>query len=139
MNTLSIEVLAKIGRATGDCVSYGRLAYAADLRLLADPWRKVAIESFTQHTIEFSGTQEWRLNGERHREGDKPAIIYADGVQEWWLNGVLHREGGQPAVVYPGGTQEWWLNGKRHREGDQPAIIYFDGRQEWWLNGKRQR
>ena len=33
-----------------------------------------------------SGTKQWFLNGELHRE-DGPAIEWANGAKEWYLNG----------------------------------------------------
>ena len=78
-----------------------------------------------------NGTQEWQLNGKRHRE-DGPA--YVDGnYQSWWLNGKLHREDG-PAVI-DDDQQLWYLNGKLHRE-DGPAVV-VDDCQEWYLNGEK--
>jgi hypothetical protein len=100
---------------------------------------------------------EWRMNGERHREGDAPAVEYADGTKSWWVNGVLHRKCG-PAIEYANGSKSWYLNGKLHREGgpaiewadgdkswylddelhreDGPAVEYVDGSKEWWINGE---
>jgi hypothetical protein len=55
------------------------------------------------------GTQEWRLNGKRHRvEG--PSVIFPDGSRWWCLDGLTHRVGG-PAVESAYGTREWWLHG----------------------------
>ena len=79
------------------------------------------------------GTQEWFLNGNRHRE-DGPAVIYPDGTQSWWVNNKLHREDG-PAVIYPDGTKEWHVNGNYHRE-DGPVIIDADESQCWYVHGK---
>ena len=33
-----------------------------------------------------SGTKEWRVNGELHRE-DGPAVDWFDGAKQWWING----------------------------------------------------
>ena len=97
-------------------------------------------ESFP--TVLPDGTQEWKNRaGERHRSGDRPAII-RDGAQMWYRNGKLHRDGDQPARICSDGSQEWWewwQNGKPHRSGDQPAIIYSDGTQMWYRNGERHR
>jgi antitoxin component YwqK of YwqJK toxin-antitoxin module len=79
-----------------------------------------------------SGTKEWLLDGEFHRE-DGPAIEYSSGTKEWYLNGELHREDG-PAVEEPDGTKYWFLNGKLHRE-DRPAIEHPNGTKHWYLNG----
>jgi hypothetical protein len=80
-----------------------------------------------------NGTQEWRLNGNRHRE-DGPAVIYPDGSQEWYINDKRHREDG-PAYIGCYGTQEWYINDKRHRE-DGPAYIGCYGTKYWYINGK---
>jgi hypothetical protein len=85
-----------------------------------------------------NGAQEWYRDGKRHREGDKPAIIYANGTQCWCKDGELHRNDDQPAVVCTNGAQEWYRDGKRHRDGDKPAIIDSDGTQ-WYRDGKRHR
>ena len=58
-----------------------------------------------------SGTKEWRLHENLHRE-DGPAIEYADGGKEWLLHGKCHREDG-PAVEDADGHKEWFLHGKR--------------------------
>jgi len=83
-------------------------------------------------TVADTGTIEWRLNGELHRE-DGPAVTAPSGYKAWWLNGKIHREDG-PAYIGTKGTKAWWLNGKRHRT-DGPAIIGYDGVKEWHLNG----
>src|SRR3989344_2097281 len=57
-------------------------------------------------------TQIWYKNGKRHRENDKPAVVWSDGTQEWYKNGQLHRENDKPATVWSDGTQEWYKNGK---------------------------
>ena len=63
------------------------------------------------------------------------AVIHPSGTQEWYLDGQLHREDG-PAVIHPSGYQAWYLNGQVHRD-DGPAIISPDGTQVWYLNGIR--
>jgi len=83
--------------------------------------------------IHHDGTQEWLLNGVRHRE-DGPAVIHPDGTQAWFLNGRRHREDG-PAVIHPDGSQAWYLNGLFHRE-DGPAVSHPNGTQAWYLNGE---
>lgn len=61
--------------------------------------------------ISSSGSKEWRLNGELHRE-DGPAIEKSSGTKMWFRNGLHHRVDG-PAIEYPDGTGQWWLNGCR--------------------------
>jgi hypothetical protein len=82
------------------------------------------------------------LNGEKDREGGKPAFIAYD------VHGkVLHRamwEGGVKQLVewlYEDGGIYWskyYTNGELHREGDKPAQIYyyFSGeiRNETWYD-----
>lgn len=39
--------------------------------------------------IEGDGSSEsWFKNGERHRDGDKPAVIFSNGSKEQWSNGI---------------------------------------------------
>jgi hypothetical protein len=84
--------------------------------------------------INRKGTELWHnKNGQLHREGDKPAVIYSNGDKCWCKNGKLHREN-NPAVVYYDGGEAWYLNGQQHREGG-PAVICTDGREEYWFNG----
>ena len=83
--------------------------------------------------------KEWYRFGKRHRDHDKPALIYSDGSKQWWVNGKCHRDHDQPAIIWAFGTKEWWVNGKHHRDHDQPAVIYNDIRKEWWVHGKRHR
>jgi hypothetical protein len=61
--------------------------------------------------IDDYGTEEWLLNGERHRT-DGPAVIFPDGTEHWYLNDKLHREDG-PAIIWAPGSEEWWINGER--------------------------
>jgi hypothetical protein len=88
-----------------------------------------------KHLIHPDGTQEWVLNGKRHRV-DGPALVRADGMQQWWVYGLCHRFDG-PAVVYKDGTQIWAMNNLLHRI-DGPAIIPNDGSHEWWVNDQNK-
>lgn len=57
---------------------------------------------------------KYYVNGELHRDDDKPAIEYDNGDMEWWCyKKGRHRENGQPAVVRKNGNNEWWIDGKR--------------------------
>ena len=58
------------------------------------------------------GTQYWYRIGQRHRDGDRPAVVWADGAQFWYRDGQLHRDGGRPAVVRIDGRLEWWADGR---------------------------
>ena len=75
--------------------------------------------------------KEWCKDGEWHREGDKPAVMWG-GVLKWYKHNLLHRDGDSPAVI-DGDRHEWWVNGKRHRICG-PAVIDYN-RHEWWVNG----
>jgi hypothetical protein len=57
------------------------------------------------------GTLIWEKNGQWHRDGDLPAVIYPDGQLEWRQNERLHRLCG-PAVIYSNGKLGWLINGK---------------------------
>jgi len=64
-------------------------------------------------TVLSDGTQEWTLDGKRHRI-DEPAVIRPSGTEEWYLDGKLHRTNG-PAVISSDGSEWWLLFGKLHR------------------------
>jgi hypothetical protein len=59
-----------------------------------------------------SETIYYNSSGQKHRDDDLPAIIWADGAQEWYVNGRRHRDNGLPAFIDPDGTQYWYVNGK---------------------------
>ena len=40
-------------------------------------------------------------------------IIRADGYQMWYQNGQLHRDGDQPAVIWANGNKEWCQHGQQ--------------------------
>ena len=85
-----------------------------------------------QPTLHLSrdGTQEWLLNGNRHREGG-PAIEGADGSKYWYLNGKTHREDG-PAMEHANGTKEWLLNGDAVTDSELDIMKM----RIWMENGK---
>ncbi len=41
--------------------------------------------------------------------------VWPDGTQEWYLNGKRHREDG-PAIIYPNVNQYWFKDGKEYSE-----------------------
>ena len=78
----------------------------------------------------------WRNpEGQIHRDGDEPAIIYVNGNQEWYKKGEIHRDGDLPAIIYSNGEKAWYKNGNHHRDGDFPAIICSNGDKYWYKNG----
>ena len=119
-------------------------------------WIKLWINTSLAHllymssdTTDVHGTQEWRQNGELHRDGDLPAISRANGDQEWYQHGKLHRDGDLPAFIGADGTQVWYQHGKLHRTKTNtstgnlpailPAIIRANGTQEWYKDGRMHR
>ena len=65
----------------------------------------MSYEYKVSHRADGSVTwEEFYKEGQRHREGDRPAVIRyrADGSVEresFWKEGLLHREGDRPAVI----------------------------------------
>ena len=85
--------------------------------------------------------KKWRkiwlnANGQRHRDGDKPAVIYVNGDVYYYKDGKFHRDGNLPAVIRDDGTVCYVKNDKLHRDGDLPAIIKADGYVVYYIDGK---
>lgn len=60
-------------------------------------------------------------------------------VEEWYIHGERHRDGDKPALI-SFGDRMWYKNGRPHRlVTDGPAFIQYDGRVEWWEDGVRIR
>lgn len=58
--------------------------------------------------------EEWLIDGELHRDGDKPAVVARD-FKAWYKHGKRHRDRGNPAIVSnkDGRLQHWYfVNGK---------------------------
>ena len=84
-----------------------------------------------------SGLKLWKnKKGQLHRNNDEPALTCSH-VQCWCENGEWHRDGDLPALVYSNGTKKWYQHGKLHRVNNKPAAIFHDGRKQWWKNGVR--
>ena len=62
--------------------------------------------------MEKNGNLFWYREGKIHRDGDQPAIIYANGIQKWYKDGKVHRDADKPAIIYVNGTQLWYTDGK---------------------------
>ena len=71
-------------------------------------------------------------DGEYHRGGDLPAVVWADGSQVWYQHGEYHRDDDLPAVVWEYGEQHWYYHGELHRSNGLPAVIRRDGRMDWY-------
>lgn len=69
-----------------------------------------------KYTVEVDhfGDVLYRKDGSWHRDGDKPASIWADGSVEYWKDNKLHRDGDLPAVVRVDGAAWHYRNGKRY-------------------------
>lgn len=101
-------------------------------------WRKLMIEV---HFIDEHGLSQVKLLSARanyysywlHRHY-LPAVV-SSRHREWWYHGGKHREGDLPAVVFANGRREWWVHGRRHRANGQPAIIHEDGSLSWFVHG----
>ena len=106
-----------------------------------DLWWPVSPELMTSyrdgsHTDDWlDGTLLWFKNGVWHRDGDKPARIYAaNSTLLWYKNGKIHRDGDKPAAIFWNGTLWWYKNGKQHRVTG-PAVINRNNKHEYWING----
>lgn len=87
------------------------------------------------HTVYPSGTEEWYdQDGQFHRDGDLPAVTYANGDKFWYQYGKLHRENDLPACEFGSGTKNWYQHGNLHRE-DKPAVVHANGYKDYWVNG----
>ena len=78
----------------------------------------------------------WYKNDQKHRDGDKPAEIYADGRLAWFKNGRHHRDGDKPAEIWADGTLVWYKNGELHRLRG-PAFIDAHNKFQWYFKGKQ--
>lgn len=89
--------------------------------------------------IDKKGNKFWKdKKGDLHREGDKPAVIWADGRHDHCKHGLLHRDGDKPAVYYPNRERPfmvYYKNNFLHRDGNKPALI-TENCYEYWVDGK---
>ena len=69
---------------------------------------------------ETSGRQEWRQNGNLHRE-DGPAVIDNIGKM-WFQHGLMHREDG-PAIIGEDKSRLWLLKNQLLAEADWKSKI----------------
>jgi len=63
---------------------------------------------------------------------------WQDGLWVWYdENGDLHRDGDDPAIIWYGGTAAWYHHGEQHRLTG-PAFVLASGRRpNWYINGKK--
>jgi hypothetical protein len=82
-------------------------------------WHKDNLKSaYTQVTKDCHKTIRHYLNTSPHRDGDLPAIEYADGTKSWWISGKRHRDNDLPAIEWADGDKVWYKNGVEY----QPPI-----------------
>jgi hypothetical protein len=87
----------------------------------------------------FQIVHKWFLDGELHREHDRPALVNTTiGHREWYRYGYLHRDYDRPAQIRPG-VREWFHYGQRHRYHDRPSFINNAGDRVWYRRGILQR
>ena len=84
--------------------------------------------------IDEHGNIEWKNKaGELHRTNG-PAIEWADGGKFWYCNGELHRDGDLPAVEFANGKVEYWRHGIEGFPSDgvsSPTHYEVEGKQLW--------
>jgi hypothetical protein len=110
---------------------------------------EVGQEDGVTTAVNEKGDKIWYKNGQIHRDGDLPAIEYANGDREWYKNGQRYRDDENlPAFIGAGDFEmEWFKNGLRHRDGDLPAWITWMGTgnkrrvssKAWYKNGQLHR
>ena len=87
--------------------------------------------------VNSRGDVFWYQNGKRHRNDDKPAIVFSDGTRHWYRNDKLHRDNDKPAVVCDNGDMFWYRDGKFMREDNKPAVIYYKTVKHHFENHKK--
>ena len=50
----------------------------------------------------------------KHRDGDKPAVIFDATACQYWIHGKKHRDGNKPAEIDTGGHFYYYNNGKKY-------------------------
>jgi len=53
---------------------------------------------------------QWYRHGELHRLDGYARL--KNGDKEWWVNGRRHRDENRPAVIPFNGRKQWWVNGE---------------------------
>ena len=83
----------------------------------------------------FNGMHIWRdENGDYHRDGGQPAIVYDIGHKFYYTHGVLTRDDG-PAAIYNCGTYAWYRNNKRHCLTGPAVYNAKINTEEYWIDG----
>lgn len=97
-------------------------------------------------TDQNGAVKSFNIKGMLHNTSG-PAVISPDGSEEWFLDGIRHRGDGGPAVKRWNGDRKgfayfWYMHSQLHRIGG-PAIIedmwHGESSREWFENNKRHR
>ena len=84
-------------------------------------------KSDPEPSVDQYANKRWRNEkGQIHRDGDMPAVVYADGTKEWYKEGKCHRDGGLPAVISARGQKEWY--NKWYNNGKCYLIVKENGK-----------
>jgi len=73
---------------------------------------KMILKDYGEYIEEKFGSVYHYKHGERHRDNDLPAIVWANGTKCWFQNGKCHRDNDLPAIVYANGEKRWYQNGE---------------------------
>lgn len=104
-------------------------------------------KTFNGSLVAEDGTVRYFVNGALSRDGDLPAVEYADGGVAYYVenprrgsigqpSSLEHRVGG-PAVVRANGDVFYYRLGKVHRDPEEgPAVILHSGVKKWFINGE---
>jgi len=96
--------------------------------------------------------KEWRVNGKRHRDNDRPAYqkfdMYGNIIVEiWYIEDQIHRNEDQPSHISRDSSgnivlKAWHQHGLLHRDNDLPAFVQKIGHHTiliYHQQGKRHR
>jgi hypothetical protein len=76
----------------------------------------------------------WYKDGELHRDGDQPAIIFDSGRKEWYANGIPYRENGLPHAENLDGTREWYEVSRENGRIVWDTAIYETNTWKGWYS-----
>lgn len=87
-----------------------------------------------------SKVRKWYADGQLHRDGDKPAVVWRHGALEWWSRGKRHRDNGKFALVHPCRIRNSSLaQSEEDMWRDLETMASVPSHMEWWWNGQRHR
>ena len=81
---------------------------------------------------EPDGKRYWYKNGLKHRDGDLPAVIFANGHRRWFADGVDHRDPKKHRSTFVAAWRPYTrFTAKRSTGSHRPIIIGADGECVW--------